>query len=325
MRIGVTGSAGFIGMHLTEKLLQEGYEVVSVDFMNPAYQTNIAKLRSDYLRSNYDHKILNLDLSENIKDLLPIFGGCEAIFHLAAWPGVRMSSDFPEKYFRNNVISHANMTSIANQLRIGKFFYASSSSIYGNLGLSGPVSDKLSFQNEARSYYAATKIVNEVIANHFPFDPTVRPVALRFFTVFGPWGRPDMAYWSFAKKMLRDETVTLYGQTGGKRNFTYVDDAVNILLKLLEVEMPQEVRALNVANSQPLETIDMLRSLSKALSVKDFKVEIVSRPKEDAEATWADVSTLSELIGPTVATKLDLGLSKFANWYLAFHSKITYN
>jgi UDP-glucuronate 4-epimerase len=325
MRIGVTGSAGFIGMHLTEKLLQAGNEVVSVDFMNPAYQTNLAELRSDYLWSKYNHKILNLDISENIEDLLPIFEGCEVVFHLAAWPGVRMSSNFPEKYFRNNVIAHANMTSVANQLRIGRFFYASSSSIYGNLGLSGPVSDKLPFQNEARSYYAATKIVNEVNANHFPFHPTVHPIALRFFTVFGPWGRPDMAYWNFTKKMLMDEPIILYGQTGGRRNFTYVDDAVTILLKLLEVEMPQEVRTLNIANSQPLETIDMLRSLGTALSVKDFKVEIVSRPKEDAEVTWADVSTLLELIGPTVATELDLGLSQFVNWYLAFHSKITYN
>jgi len=325
MRIGVTGSAGFIGMHLTEKLLQAGYEVVSVDFMNPAYQTNIAELRSDYLGSKYDHKIFNVDISENINDLLPIFEGCEVIFHLAAWPGVRMSSNFPEKYFRNNVISHANISSVVNQLQIEKFFYASSSSIYGNLGLSGPVSDKLSFQNEARSYYAATKIVNEVNANNFPFGPKVHPIALRFFTVFGPWGRPDMAYWNFTKKMLREEPITLYGTTGGRRNFTYVDDAVDILVKLLEVEIPQEVRALNIANSQPLETIDMLRSLANALSVKDFKVEIVSRPKEDAEATWADVSTLLELIGPTAATKLDLGLSQFAKWYLAFDSKINYN
>lgn len=325
MRIGITGSAGFIGMHLAEKLLQAGHEVVSVDFMRPAYQTNIAELRSDYLKSKYDHGIINLDISDNTKELLEIFEGCEVLFHLAAWPGVRMSSDFPEKYFRNNVISHANITSIVNNLEIEKFFYASSSSIYGNLGLSGPVSDKLNVQNEAKSYYAATKIVNEINANHFPFGSTVRPVALRFFTVFGPWGRPDMAYWSFTQRMLRDEPITLYGETGGKRNFTYVDDVVDILLRLIEVDVPQEVRALNIANSQPLETIDMLKSLGNALGIEDFKVEIVSRPKEDVEATWADVSTLLDLIGPTEVTNLDLGLSQFAKWYSAFHSKIAYN
>ncbi len=324
MRVGITGSAGFIGMHLTENLLLDGHDVVTVDMLNPSYGTNISNLRAKHLRENLDHKILQIDLSENLDDFNEVFDGCELLVHLAAWPGVRQSTLFPEKYFKNNVVAHSNMLSIVERVKPKKFFYASSSSVYANLGTLGPVSEIPTSKLYSRSFYAATKIMNEIQANQFPFSYPIQPIALRFFTVFGPWGRPDMAYWSFTEKILAGQPVTLYGSTGGSsRNFTYIKDVIDMLSRLITSSIPQSTLALNIANSSPLDTLEMVRSLSRSLNIHNVELLNVDRPVEDVEATWADTHAISSIIGSLKIADFDKGISDFVEWFQKHKDKIS--
>jgi UDP-glucuronate 4-epimerase len=320
--VGITGSAGFIGMHLTKKLIQDGHDLVTVDMLQPSYGTNLSNLRSEHLREVFDHRIIQIDLSEDLNELNAIFDGCEVLVHLAAWPGVRQSSIYPEKYFKNNVVTHSKMLSVTESIKPEKFFYASSSSVYADLGLSGPVPEIPTRKLESKSFYAATKIMNEIQSNQFPFSSCVQPLALRFFTVFGPWGRPDMAYWSFAEKILERQPITLYGPTGGRRNFTYIDDAIDMVSKLIFSSIPQGTSALNIANSNPLETIEMVNSLSKALNIQNTKIVNVDRPKEDAEATWADISAISTIIGNLNVADFDKGINSFVEWFQKHRNRI---
>jgi UDP-glucuronate 4-epimerase len=323
MRVGITGSAGFIGMHLTEKLLQDGNDLVTVDMLNPSYGTNISKLRADHLREMFDHKIIQMDLSEKSNRLNAIFEGCEVIVHLAAWPGVRQSSIYPEKYFKNNVIAHSNMLSVVESIQPEKFFYASSSSVYGNLGVSGPVPEIPTGALQSKSFYAATKIMNEIESNQFPFSTSIEPIALRFFTVFGPWGRPDMAYWSFAEKISKDEAISLYGAAGGTRNFTYIKDTIEIVSKLIGSSIPEGTLALNIASSNRLDTVEMVSSLSRALNIQSVEIVNTVRPKEDVEATWADTNAITSLIGTLNATDFDIGINNFVEWFQKYRNRIS--
>jgi UDP-glucuronate 4-epimerase len=191
--------------------------------------------------------------------------------------------------------------------------FASSSSVYGNLGLKGPVKESDATGNNLQSYYAATKWSNEILAKSYATMSRVPTAALRFFTVYGEAGRPDMAYWTFLERLRSGAPIDLYGKTGGTRNFTYVKDAISILKKLILTELP-EYSEFNIAAGEPIDTIDFANILARVSGHK-LNLNVVDRPKIDVEKTWADLTNINSVVGPIRSTDIEIGLSNFYEWY----------
>jgi len=318
MKIGVTGAAGFIGMHLTDSLLVNGYEVVGIDSLNPSYGGDLSAHRANYLRQIHNFEVHVLDVSESkILDLIKLLDECDVVVHLAAWPGVRQGQLVPNLYAKNNVTSFSNILEAVRKIKPKQFMYASSSSIYGDLAKNGPVRETDASGLNLKSYYAATKWMNEIEARASQELVEFPITALRFFTVYGPWGRPDMAYWSFLEKIKSNQEILLYGETGGSRNFTYIKDSIKILVNLIGANMTAKHSALNIACGDPDETIQLLKEI--AISAKgEPKIRVAERPKVDVEKTWADLQSISELIDIPEQTPLSSGVSEFVSWYESY-------
>jgi UDP-glucuronate 4-epimerase len=315
MKIGITGAAGFIGMHLTESLLLAGHEVVGIDSLQPAYGGELSNMRHENLENKYNFRIAILDIAQcEQSDLLNSLHGCEVVVHLAAWPGVRQGQLLPALYAKNNILAFSKMMEAMRNLKPKHFLYASSSSIYGDLAQLGPVIETDATGLNLKSYYAATKWMNETEARATQELVDFPLTALRFFTVYGPWGRPDMAYWSFLEKIKKDEEISLYGATGGSRNFTYIADCVDILAKLIEVPLSAEHRSINIACGEPDETINFLNAIADCVK-SPAKIKIVARPKVDVEKTWADLGKLGGLVTMPTQTPLSEGVANFVSWY----------
>ena len=315
-KIVVTGAAGFIGSHLIAGLLgSESYEVVALDSFTPAYDSKWCLARARNLEAKFGGKIENLNLATvPTTELARIFQDSAAVIHLAAWPGVRASQLFPDAYSQNNIVAFCNVLEAVKLCKPDLFMFASSSSIYGDLGASGAVTEDQATGKNLRSYYAATKWSNEILAKSHQVITGIPTVALRFFTVYGEYGRPDMAYWTFAQSIINGIDVQLYGETGGSRNFTHIDDTVEILLKLLSVKH-QGFEALNVSAGEPSETIDLLNYLSNNLKLP-AKIKVTERPSVDVEKTWADLHKTQSYVGKTSVTPLELGIERFSKWFI---------
>jgi len=315
MKIGITGAAGFIGMHLTESLLLTGHEIVGIDSLNSAYGGGWSQMRTVNLKNKFNFDINVIDISEcQQSDLVQVFDGCEVIVHLAAWPGVRQGQLLPTLYAKNNVLAFSKMLDIVRTIKPKHFMYASSSSVYGDLAQNGPVHESDATGLNLKSYYAATKWMNETEARATQELVEFPMTALRFFTVYGPWGRPDMAYWNFLENIKKDQEISLYGETGGSRNFTYITDCVNILTKLIAVPLTCEHREINIACGEPNETINFLSTVADCAK-SSAMIKVVPRPKVDVEKTWADLKKISELIELPTQTLMSEGVAKFVSWY----------
>lgn len=318
MKIGITGAAGFIGMHLTDSLLSNGHEVVGIDSLKPAYGGDLSIHRANNLREIHDFEVDVLDISETkVINLVKLFEDCEVVVHLAAWPGVRQGQLMPNLYAKNNVTAFSNILEAVRETKPKHFMYASSSSIYGDLAKNGPVRETDASGLNLKSYYAATKWMNETEARASQELVDFPITGLRFFTVYGPWGRPDMAYWSFLEKVKSNQEISLYGETGGSRNFTYIKDSVKILVSLIGTDLTAKHRSLNIACGDPDETIQMLKAIAIAAKGEP-KIRIVERPKVDVEKTWADLQNISELITLPRQTPLVSGVSEFVSWYESY-------
>jgi UDP-glucuronate 4-epimerase len=315
MKIGITGAAGFIGMHLTESLLKAGHEVMGIDSLQPAYGGELSKMRAKYLENKHNFRVTVLDIADcEQNDLLNSLSGCEVVVHLAAWPGVRQGQLLPALYAKNNVLAFSKMLETMRILKPKHFLYASSSSIYGDLAQQGPVNESDATGLNLKSYYAATKWINETEARATQEIVDFPLTALRFFTVYGPWGRPDMAYWNFLEKILNGREISLYGENGGTRNFTYIDDCVDIITRLIAVSLSNEHRSINIACGQPDKTIKFLNTIADCAK-SSAKITVVPRPKVDVEKTWADLTTIGKLIELPKQTPLSDGVANFVSWY----------
>jgi UDP-glucuronate 4-epimerase len=315
MKIGVTGSAGFIGMHLTRSLLEAGHEVVGVDSLQPAYGSNWSQLRAENLKNDLGFDTTVCDLSDCLlDDLVKMFYDCETIILLAAWPGVRKGQLSPALYAKHNIFVFSKMLEATKKIKPNSFMYASSSSVYGDLAQTGPVRESDATGLNLKSYYAATKWINEIEARAFQVLVEFPITALRFFTLYGPWGRPDMAYWGFLEKIKNNQQISLYGHNGGSRNFTYISDAVDILNKIINVPLSTKHRALNIACGEPTETIELLDEIANFANSKVLK-KVIARPSVDVEKTWADLKELSELIELPNQTPISEGVANFVSWY----------
>ena len=333
----ITGVAGFIGFHLAENLIAEGFKVFGVDNVNNYYNT---KLKYDRLQqlgfdSSKDSSnwISNADrTAEFIKADLADTNSCaevfnhktyDAVVHLAAQPGVRMSITHPELYFQGNLVATFNLLEQIKNTPSTKLLMASSSSVYGHSSDTPYVEDQQT--DKPVSLYAATKKSTEIISHYYAHQYKIDTSLLRFFTVYGPWGRPDMAVYGFFDKIINNEEIKVFNNGDLRRDFTFISDVVDNLKKLinnrLEVEhSTSETRyeIYNIGNQSPVKLLDFI-SLIEKITEREAKKEYLPMQPGDVYETYANSDKIKKLLNFEYNTPLEKGLSAFYNWYVQYH------
>jgi len=313
-KICITGACGFIGFHLSKTLLEMGEQVVGIDNLNDYYDV---KLKQDRLKElmRYEHfKFEKIDILDNEKmDKLFNEAKFSIIYHLAAQAGVRYSITHPETYLQTNIIGFFNLLELCRKYPIKHFIYASSSSVYGNKSEESVESDNT---DHPVSFYAATKKSSEILAYSYSHLYKIPMTGLRFFTVYGPWGRPDMAYYSFTQKILNGETIEIYNNGNLYRDFTYIDDVIDGLIKIMN-EIPQYNAIYNIGNNHTEKLMDFVQCLERSCG---RKAKINYRPMQagDVVKTSANIDAISELTGFKPKTNIQVGLDRFVKWYKAY-------
>lgn len=321
MTIIVTGAAGFIGMHLAERLLARGETVIGVDVFNDYYDPALKAARADRLAPNANFRMVRMDVADaEAFSALVREAGVRRIVHLAAQAGVRYSIDNPFAYQRSNLAGHLSVLEACRHAPgFEHLVYASSSSVYGDRPGAGEGFTEDDAAAEPVSLYAATKRAGELMSFAYARLYGLPQTGLRFFTVYGPWGRPDMAYFSFTRKILAGEPIEVFGQGRMARDFTYVDDIVDGIVGALD--RPPEAgsnRILNIGDSRPVGLMDMIATLEAALGREAEKVFLPMQPG-DVTTTYADVSRLKALTGYAPKVPIEQGLPKFVDWYRGFY------
>ena len=334
MRVLVTGAAGFIGCHLAKRLLAEGYEVVGVDNLNDYYSVQLKKDRLAFLaHPRFTFKCL--EIAENAElDALFAAQRFSHVVHLAAQAGVRYSLVNPAAYIQSNVVAFGNLLECCRNYPVDHLVYASSSSVYGlNSQMPFSVRDNV---DHPVSLYAATKKSNELMAHAYSYLYGLPTTGLRFFTVYGPWGRPDMALFKFTKAILAGDPIDVYNHGQMKRDFTYIDDIAEGVLRVLDrppapnpyfrgeqpdpSSSPAPYRIYNIGNHNPVALSRFIEILEQALG---RRAEKIMRPMQpgDVPATYADVSDLARDTGFAPSTHIETGLERFAAWYRHYYAQ----
>jgi UDP-glucuronate 4-epimerase len=321
MKILVTGAAGFIGMHVAQALLARGDEIIGVDNLNSYYDVNLKKARLDNLNSFENFKFHQIDIAnvvhtaEFFKKISP-----ECVVHLAAQPGVRHSITHPQDYINANICGFLNILEGCRNVNVRNLVYASSSSVYGN-NLKSPFSEDDAVDHPV-SLYAASKRANELMAHSYSALYGFPTTGLRFFTVYGPWGRPDMAYFSFTKAILERRTIDIFNGGSLQRDFTYIENIVDYVIRALDSPakakdtkntVPSQV--FNVGNGRPVSLIEFINTLEEVLGVKADK-NLLPMQLGDVYQTYADPTLLYQHFGESTDTSLKEGLRKFVSWYV---------
>lgn len=331
MNILVTGAAGFIGFHLSKRLLAENYYVIGVDNLNDYYDVRLKKERLKLLESNMNFKFYQTDLADQ-ESLNQIFEdhSLPIVINLAAQAGVRYSISHPHSYVHSNLVGFVNILEACRHNQVEHLLYASSSSVYG-ANTKTPYSTQDSVDHPV-SIYAATKKANELMAHTYSHLFNIPTTGLRFFTVYGPWGRPDMAYYSFTKNIFDGNTIQVYNNGDMLRDFTFVDDIVEGIVKLLDhppiadsnrnldpstSHAPYKIY--NIGNNSPVRLMDFIKTLEKLIG-KKAKIEFLPMQPGDVKVTYADITDLQKAAGFSPATPLEKGLSHFVDWYKKYHS-----
>ena len=321
MNVLITGSAGFIGFHLSQRLLDGGEEIVGLDNLNDYYDVSLKHNRLKELSSYSNFTFIQGDLTDEqmISNLFITF--CpDLVINLAAQAGVRYSITNPRAYLESNIIGFFNILEACRHHPVKHLLYASSSSVYGNQQKTPfSVSDHV---DRPISLYGATKKSNELMAYTYSHLYSIPSTGLRFFTVYGPYGRPDMAYYSFTKKILAGETIQVFNNGDMYRDFTYVDDIVTGVAKMLH-HPPQgadPAKVYNIGNNKPVQLMHFIRTLEGALSRvygREIKANIEYFPMQsgDVYQTYADVKPLMREFGFKPETSIEEGLYEFAKWY----------
>jgi len=307
----LTGGAGFIGSHLAKRLLDLGNEVVIVDDFNSYYDPKLKEARIAEILGGYKFKIYKNDISD-LDSLKKIFSenSIDVICHLAAQAGVRYSLENPFLYEKSNILGTLNLLELAKDFKVQNFIYASSSSVYGG-------NKKIPFSEEDKtpspvSLYAATKIGMEAIACVYHNLYKINCTGLRYFTVYGSWGRPDMAYFKFSRLISLGYPIDVYNSGVMRRDFTYIDDIVEGTILAIEKKYPNEI--FNLGNNHPEDLVYFIELLEKNLGKKAEKKMLPMRPGDVLE-TYADISKAKKLLGWEPKTSLEEGIKKFIAWY----------
>jgi UDP-glucuronate 4-epimerase len=319
-KILITGVAGFIGFHLAIKLIKKKYDVIGVDNLNNYYDPELKKDRLRLIKNKINfHKI---DIS-NYKSLENIFRKYkpEIVVNLAAQAGVRYSVINPKSYIKTNLIGFFNVINLSKLYNIKHFIYASSSSIYG-LNKKLPFSETMKTDTVA-SLYGATKKSNELIAHSYAHIHNLPCTGLRFFTVYGPWGRPDMALFKFTKNILNKKEITVFNKGLMTRDFTYIDDIIHYTCKLVK-KIPKRNYGLipyqifNLGNKNPIKLFDFIRILEKCLN-KKAKIKFLNFQKTEIRDTSSDTSKLYKTLKIKKNTPTKLGIKKFVKWFKDYY------
>lgn len=319
----VTGAAGFIGYHLSRALLEYGCTVWGFDNLNDYYDVSLKEERLALLQAFDRFHFVKGDLSD-LQALEQVFAQQrpDIVVNLAAQAGVRYSIDHPDCYIQSNIVGFFNILECLRRYPAAHLVYASSSSVYGaNTKVPFAVEDKT---EHPVSLYAATKKSNELMAYCYSRLYGIPATGLRFFTVYGPMGRPDMAYFKFADKMMRGEPIQIYNNGDMLRDFTYVDDIVKGILNILP-NIPQEIEGVrhkvyNIGNHKPERLMDFIKTLERCLG-KEAKKEFLPMQPGDVYQTYADISDLERDFDFHPDTPIEEGLRRFAGWYLPYCSK----
>ena len=317
MKVLVTGSAGFIGYHVAKALLAEGHEVVGLDNFNDYYAVSLKEARNAQLLRRRGYFPVRADLCDS-----PTVGNLfrnhrfDVVCHLAAQAGVRYSIEHPFVYQRANLEGFLNILEACRHAAVPRLVYASSSSVYGG-------NEKLPFSeadpvDHPISLYAATKKANELMAHTYTHLYGLQSVGLRFFTVYGPWGRPDMAMWTFTEAILRDRPIQVFNHGNMRRDFTFIEDIVAGVRSALFAGGLDRYEVLNLGNHRPEHLMDVIRTLAAALG-KEPQMEMLPMQPGDVPATYADIELARRKLGFTPTTPIAVGIPKFVAWYREYH------
>jgi len=322
MLILVTGVAGFIASQISLSLLKDGHEVIGIDNLNEYYVRKLKLDRLELLKKFGNFSFVHGDIADpKAYEHIPKKNKIDTIIHLAAQAGVRYSISNPLAYGHSNLDGHLQILEFARNLDQNPLLiYASSSSVYGNSTIA-PFQESANV-NKPVSLYAATKIANEMMSYSYAHLYGLRQIGLRFFTVYGPWGRPDMAYWGFSEDILEDRPIKVFNHGNLRRDFTYIDDIVEgikriVLMpaKFAKNDVPHKIY--NIGNNNPVELLDFIKALENALG-KKATIEFLPMQDGDVYETSADISALQNDYGFAPSTKLEVGLQKFADWFLGW-------
>jgi UDP-glucuronate 4-epimerase len=312
----ITGAAGFIGSSLCLKLANNN-KVIGIDNLSKDHNYFIKIKRYQLVKKNI-FKFYKLDINdENKLNFIISRFKPDCIIHLAASAGVRDSIDNPKKFITNNILGFFNVIDAAKKNNVKKFIYASSSSVYG-LNQKIPFKESLKL-NFAPNIYAATKQSNEMFAKTYEYLHGYSSIGLRFFSVYGPWGRPDMAVYKFTKNILEQKKITVYNNGKFIRDFTYVDDVVESIIKLTKIKKSKKSLILNIGGSKNYKVLDLIKIIERTTNLK-AKI-ILRSSRGEMKATRANANKLSKLIKFRPTTNLQKGVSNFISWYLDFKSK----
>lgn len=340
MKILVTGAAGFIGFHLSKVLLANGHSIIGIDNLNDYYDPGLKLGRLNELGlnlsslPNYNHSVLsthkNLDfnfirLNLEDRDEIPLLfqkHGFDAVCNLAAQAGVRYSLENPESYIDSNIVGFLNILEACRHNKIKHLVYASSSSVYG-------LNSKIPFSTEDKvdtpiSLYAASKKSNELMAHTYSHLYGIRTTGLRFFTVYGPWGRPDMAMFLFTKAILENKPIKVFNEGKMARDFTYVDDIVEGIRLIIEntdsktLDSSKLYKLYNIGNNNSVNLMDFIGAIENKLCIQALKQYMPIQPG-DVEKTWANVDNLISEYGYCPNTPIEVGVSRFVDWYKDYY------
>ncbi len=329
----VSGAAGFIGFHTARTLLDRGYQVVGLDNLNSYYDVNLKQHRLDQLLGRNGFQFIRCDIADRA-ETMSLFQNFkfDRVIHLAAQAGVRHSILDPHAYVETNVVGFLNVLEGCRAQQTAHLVYASTSAVYGaNKAL--PFSTHQNVDHPL-SLYGATKKSNELMAHSYSHLFDLPTTGLRFFTVYGPWGRPDMALFSFTRKILNDEPIELFNSGFHSRDFTYIDDIVEGIVRTVEIIPSQNphwdnvaldpstssapYRIFNIGNSKPVSLLYFLSCLEDALGKKAKKILVPLQPG-DVKDTYADVTELADTIKFAPTTSIEQGITKFINWYREYY------
>ena len=321
MRIFLTGAAGFVGFHVAQALLARGHQIVGIDSLNDYYDPALKRARLAQI-TDKNFRFVQGDIADAAALAAAADGEFDIILHLAAQAGVRYALIDPVAYTRSNLVGHHNMLELARKKTgLSHFIYASSSSVYGN-DTQAPYSETARADRPV-SYYGATKRAGELLSHSYAGLFGLKQTGLRFFTVYGTWGRPDMAYWSFTQSILAGKTVKLFGGGEFRRDFTWIDDIVSALVRIVEqpfVTDPSGVphRVYNLGNHRP-ETVQTLIALVEEATGRKAIVEPAPAPPGDVRETYADITRAAQDFGFKPSTALSEGIPRFVAWYRDYH------
>ena len=339
MTILITGTAGFIGFHITKRLLNEGFEVVGLDNLNPYYDVKLKNSRLNILKELSKKKSVKFSFFkedlENQNFLTELFNKFtfNEVLNLAAQAGVRYSIENPSAYINSNILGFSNLLEVCRKNNIQQLIYASSSSVYGgNKNL--PFSEEHNVDHPV-SLYAASKKANELMAHSYSHLYGIPTTGLRFFTVYGPWGRPDMALFLFTKSILNKEPIKIFNKGDMIRDFTFIDDITESLFRVINKKATSDsnfdylqpspssswapYRIFNIGNSNPINLMDFISTIEEILGC-EAKKEFLDMQPGDVASTSADTALLENWIGFKPRTSIKEGIKKFIDWYKDFYN-----